>query len=436
MVAGSAFAYPGISKFQESEEEETKKIKKYRRLGRTGFMVSDISMGAGGIKESNVVRYAYDNGINYFDTAEGYGNGDSERKIGEAMQHMDRKKIFITTKLPIRDNDNEKTILERFAKCLERLQTEYVDCLYMHSVKKVDLINHSGFHSAVKQLKADGVLRYAGISSHGPSNDKQDSMEAVLTKAAEDGRFDVMLFNYNFLNKEAAENILKACKKNDVGTTAMKISPGYVTIDDYDPANPNEDQKKSIERQMKRGRSEEEAQKRLQKWTGEQQEELVKYKPFFEKYNITTKDQLQKATIQWVLQNEDMQTICVSLNDFDIMDSVLPLSGTKLSSLNRKFMNEYGQFLDKNYCRHGCNECSGSCPHDVPVSKIMRYAYYYSMQGREKFAMQKYRKLSEAGNMNTAAACTTCDAPCLAACPHNLNVQAHLDKAHSLLTLT
>ena len=45
-----------------------------------------------------VVRYAYDKGVNYFDTAEGYGNGAAERAIGEAMQHMDRDKIFIASK--------------------------------------------------------------------------------------------------------------------------------------------------------------------------------------------------------------------------------------------------------------------------------------------------------------------------------------------------
>ena len=70
-----------------------------RMLGRTGFKVSEISLGCGHISDANVVRYAYDHGVNYFDTAEGYGNGDSERKIGEAMAKLDRKKIFITTKM-------------------------------------------------------------------------------------------------------------------------------------------------------------------------------------------------------------------------------------------------------------------------------------------------------------------------------------------------
>ena len=80
------------------EEQEKPKIRRYRTLGRTNFKVSDLAIGGWG-KEANVYRYAYDHGINYFDTGESYGNGDSERKIGEALQHMDRKKVFITTKL-------------------------------------------------------------------------------------------------------------------------------------------------------------------------------------------------------------------------------------------------------------------------------------------------------------------------------------------------
>ena len=210
-LAGTTIPYSSLSAQEESEE--TPKIKEYRLLGRTGFKASDISLGCGGVKEPNVVRYAYDNGINYFDTAETYGNGDSERSIGKAMQFMDRKKIFVTTKLSIKEEDTKETILERFGKCQERLKTDHLDALYMHSVKTVAWFDNPHFHNAVKQLKAEGRLKHAGISSHGPRNDNQDSMEKVLCAAAEDGRFDLMLLVYSFMNKEAGEKILAACKK-------------------------------------------------------------------------------------------------------------------------------------------------------------------------------------------------------------------------------
>ena len=88
-------------------------IREYRTLGRTGFKVSDVSMGCGSIAESNVVRYAYDHGINYFDTAESYGNGEHEKVIGGAMEHMDRAKIFITTKLHFPEETTREQIVDR-----------------------------------------------------------------------------------------------------------------------------------------------------------------------------------------------------------------------------------------------------------------------------------------------------------------------------------
>jgi len=428
-LAGSAFVHS--TAIAQDEKEEKPKIKEYRLLGRTGFKASDISLGSGGVKEPNVVRYAYDNGINYFDTAESYGNGDSERSIGNAMQFMDRKKIFITTKLVIKEEDTKETVLDRFSKCQERLKTDYVDCLYMHSVKEVEWFNNSYYHAAVKQLKEEGRLKHAGISSHGPRNDDQDSMEKVLCAAAEDGRFDLMLLVYSFLNKENGENILKACKKNNVGTTAMKTAPGVIKAEIFNPENPSKDAEDYIKRVAKRGVSREDALKRLERWSKEEKENEEKSKPFIEKFGIKTEDQLLKSSLQWVLNNEDMQSICVSMNDFDMIDKIIPLSGTKLSHSNAEFLKEYGRLFNNQYCRHACADCNSTCPHGIPVSTIMRYAAYSQRQGREKLAMQKYAGLKG----KDASACETCDAVCANACPHRVNIQANLVNAHSMLTL-
>ncbi len=413
-----------------SQEEEMPKIKEFRVLGRTGFKVSDISMGGTRVTEASVVRYAYDHGVNYFDTAEGYGNGNAEKCIGDSMPFMDRDKIFITTKLHIDDEDSEESITNRFEECRKRMNTEYVDCLYMHNPSKIETLNHSGFHTATKKLISEKKLRYIGLSSHGPRSGN-DTMETILTKAAEDGRFDVMLLIYNFLNREAGERILTACKKNNIGTTAMKISPKFVKIDPYDPDNPTKEQKRRLDRMIQRGRSKEEAEERLRNWMKDQEKTLAEYKPFFEKYGIKTEDDLYKTTIQWVLKNQDMHTVCLSFSDFDLIDKVIPISGTKMSNRDSMLLQQYGQMIDNQYCRHGCTTCISSCPNNLPVSTIMRYAYYY-LQGREKAAMQKYADLKD----YNANPCHNCNAPCRQACPYSLNVQANLVQAHSMLTLT
>ena len=85
---------------------------------------------------------------------------------------MDRKKVFVTTELEMKDDDTQQTILDRFGKCQERLRTDYVDALYMHSVPNAHL-NNEGFHAAVKQLKADGRVRFTGSRNTVPEARKK-----------------------------------------------------------------------------------------------------------------------------------------------------------------------------------------------------------------------------------------------------------------------
>jgi aryl-alcohol dehydrogenase-like predicted oxidoreductase len=130
LAAGGAVAAASALPVGATEEAKTgaPAINTWRTLGRTGFKVSDVSIG-NGASDSNLFRYAYDHGINYIDTAEEYGNGNHEKLIGEALEHMDRSKVFITTKLELKEGDTEQTILDRYGKCLERLGTEHFDAL-------------------------------------------------------------------------------------------------------------------------------------------------------------------------------------------------------------------------------------------------------------------------------------------------------------------
>ena len=406
------------------------KIARYRTLGRTAFQVSDLSMG-GAANEANVYRYAYDRGMNYFDTAESYGEGDSERALGEALQHMDRDSVFVTTKLHLEPEVSVEEVLDRFGQCQERLRIETVDALFLHSVTDVNLLNHEGFHAAVARLKTDGRLRHAGLSSHGPRNSDGDSMEKVLVTAAEDGRFDLMLLVDNFMNHDEASAVLAACRQNNVGTTAMKTRPGVLKVEPYDPDHPTKDYADYIERMKKRGTSLEEAEERIRGWIAEQQEAMEKTEPFMREHGITNEQELHRLSVQWVLQNDDMHTICLGLRDFDAVDRFVPLSGSSLSQAAAAVLDTYRLAFDAQSCRHNCTECVEACPHSLPVSTIMRYAYYFANHGREKLAMTKYAKLGAAN----ASLCAACTAPCTGACPHTISVQGQMIAAHALLSL-
>ena len=414
---------------------EAPKISRHRTLGRTGFKVSDISMGCGSIAEANVVRYAYDHGINLFDTAESYGNGDSETKIGEAMEHMDREKIFIVTKLGIDDNPDQQALVERFNACLGRMKTDYVDALYSHGIADLKLIEYEPFLKACAQLKTEGKLKHAGISSHGPRGDEPDAMDTVLIKAAETGHFDVMLLSYGFVNADEGERVLKVCKEKNIGTTIMKSATGIMEMPVLDVENPSEQIQGWFEYLEGQGSTREEAIERIKAYLEREkprfEESFALSKPFIEKHGIKTQDELDMKSLQWVLRNEDAHTLCPSTPTFDALDKVLPLSGTKLSSAGAQFLEEYARVYGAYNCRFGCTDCSGACPHDVPVSTIMRYAYYYRKQGRQKHAMRKYARL----DLQNASVCLDCNAPCVGACPHGVQAQARLFEAHGLLTL-
>ena len=429
LVTGAAAA--GAVQSGTAAKAKSTAIKRYRILGRTGFKVSDIGLGAGPLKEVNMLRYLYDKGVNYFDTAESYGQGQSERTIGEAMQFMDRKKIFVTTKIHVGENDNKEILMDHFSACQERLKTDYVDALYIWGINTVDELKNPHFHSAAEQLKADGRIKHIGISCHGPRGGDGDSMEAVCSAAAEDGRFDLMLFAYNFMNSEAAEKILAVCKKKNVGTTAMKTAPGvFEQPEDFNAENLNEDQENYIERMKGRGMAREQAIERLRNWNREQHETWEKTTPFTDRYKVTSAEHLRKASIQWVLNNPDMHTVCVSMTDFDAVDTFTALSGTTLSRADSLYLKRYAEAHSRLYCRHACRECLTACPNGVPVSTIMRYATYFRA-GRQRDAMIKYGKLGT----RQAKVCLTCDAPCQARCPHGIPVQASLIHADQILTL-
>jgi hypothetical protein len=137
------------------------RVKAYRTLGRTAWRVSDISFGAGNLSNAGVLQTALGRGVNYIDTGEHYERGGSERTIGEALKGVDRKSVFVTTKLNLSfDKRIDKAgIRERFQKCLERMRLDYADCLMIHMCTLAQ-IKYEPYHEAIRELKAEGRVRF------------------------------------------------------------------------------------------------------------------------------------------------------------------------------------------------------------------------------------------------------------------------------------
>ncbi|MBW2277424.1 MAG: hypothetical protein JRF63_08025, partial [Deltaproteobacteria bacterium] len=282
---------------------------------------------------------------------------------------------------------------------------------------------------------ADGRLRHAGISSHGPREEGQQKMSEVLLAAVDDGRFDLMLMVYNFMKADEGEQVLAACKEKNIGTTCMKAYAGQLELEPFDPDNPSEDYIRWLNILIERGKTREEAVVSIQERLATRATEMAELKPtvdaFVAEHGVANQLDLDQASIQWVLQNPDMHTVCAAMPDFDRAAQILPLSGTELSVAGTRLLSDYAMAFGNRYCRHGCDVCLGSCPHGVPVSTVMRYAYYFNHGGRERHAMERYARLGQ----RCGEACLECDAPCERACPFGVAVQASLSRVHAMLTL-
>ena len=409
---------------QHPETVLNERIKEYRTLGRTGFKVSDISFGAVDTSTPEVLYEALSSGMNYIDTAEGYGRGRSEKAVGEVLKKFERKKIFVTTKIALHPRMgavDKEGIKERTYKCLERLQTDYVDCMMIHMCQ-AENVKDENFHSAMKELKAEGKVRFLGLSNHGKqqsiSGPTKDTMDDVIKAAAEDGRFDVVLFAYNFILREPGETILKICKDKNIGTTLMKT----------DPVHKYKAYSEMVENAKKSGREIPDFYIKMLKEYGEY---AGRSEDFRNKYGLKNDIDVRNAAAAFLLNNPDVHTITMTFGNFEKLRAYIALSGTRLDEIGMGVLNDYESKLGKYYCRHACGICESSCPHNVPVNTIMRYNHYFEAQGREKTALLKYSSLQGA----KADKCMECSGACEKVCPYNVPVQGLLNIAHSNLSV-
>jgi len=398
------------------QDNEFPKVVQYRTLGRTGFKVSDI--GAGSIQDKGVLGTALDAGVNYIDTAEQYPG--HHKVVAEAVKGRERKSLFITTKIEIKKDKSKQGFLQRARRCLEELDTEYVDCIMIHMAETVDTLNTPGFHEAMAELKAEGRVRFVGVSNHGSFwfRDPEETMEKVLLTAADDGRFDVFLMAYNFLKMDQSQRVLEVCSQKNIGTAIMKATPVaiYYSL------------KSSVEKMQKENK---EVHPLYQDGLKRYKEKVDRADDFIKKHKLENPEEIKDAAIKFVLDNPNVSTVCCLAKTYDELERFISLSGMGLNMNDRAVLSKYEQGCGQLYCRHACGLCEPSCPSGVPVNTILRFNHYFNAQGREREAIQKYAAIPGAN----AEACKECSGICERACPYGVPVQGMLLAAHHNLSL-
>ena len=342
------------------KEEQGLKIV-YRTLGRTKLKIPIVSFGVMNSDSPDLLRKALDMGIKYFDTANGYLRGNSERVIGEVMQETgSRDKVYIGTKIFLsRDSRklvylpeaNEENFNNMLNISLERLRTDYLDILYLHRTDSVEMADYEPTMRILEKAKESGKARFIGISLHGNEPD-------IIRAATDAGIYDVLITRYNFMqeHKDELKKAIQYAAERGVGVIAMKTQCGA-----------------SVNQRMEID---------------------------------------HPAALKWALSDENVCTAIPGMTTFDQMDlnfqvmSDLALSGAEKKSLQLASLQR-GPF----YCRD-CRTCVASCPRKVEIPTLMR-AYMYAEGYRNHIqARMTVAELPDHCGLKVCQNCSSCSATC------------------------
>jgi aryl-alcohol dehydrogenase-like predicted oxidoreductase len=349
--AGAALGLAGVTGVQQTAAAGDARIRRYVRLGRTGLEVSDVSFGSSGTSDAALVRYAFERGVNFFDTAESYRGGYAEEAIGEALQGK-RDRVVLSSKTKADAGDRRSDMMRALEGSLKRLGTDRVDIYFNHSVNDVDRMQNQEWWEFTELAKRQGKIRFRGMSGHG------SRLPECLDYAIDHDLVDVVLVAYNFAQDPTfydrlrhtfhwaaiqpdLPRALKKAKQKNVGVIAMKTLMG-ARLNDMRP---------------------------------------------YERRGAT----FSQAAFRWVLAGEYADALVVSMNSTREIDEYLAASGDpKVTTSDLELLERYAQMQTAAYCQSGCRACEGSCPVQVPIAEVLRTRMYDVDYRRPDLAREEY----------------------------------------------
>ena len=202
----------------------------YRMLGRTGEKVSIIGLGGAhlGIQEDpqesiRIIRTGLDSGINFLDNCWDYQYGESEERMGRALQDGYREKAFLMTKIDGRDR---KTAEKQLNESLKRLKTDRIDLLQFHEVIRMSdpdrIFAEGGAFDAVIEAKKAGKVRYIGFTGHKSPDIHLKMLEAAFNRGF---TFDAVQMPLNVMDahyESFEKKVLPMLLKHNIGVLGMK----------------------------------------------------------------------------------------------------------------------------------------------------------------------------------------------------------------------
>jgi hypothetical protein len=372
-----------VAKISDSSGKELSVVPT-RPFGNTGVRVSTLSLGGMFDIPSNqlLLKQALKWGVTYWDTADCYEGGRSERGVGKFLDKYPdtRKKIFLVTKSDARDPGGMTRLLNR---SLERMKTNYVDLYFVHGISSIDELNDDT-RAWAKKAKAEAKIKFFGFSTH-------SNMEECMLDAAKLGWIDgiMMTYNYRLMNKGKMKEAVAACTEAGIGLTAMKTQGGW--------SSGSSSSAKLVDSFIQKG--------------------------------FTDK----QARLKAVWENPNIASICSQMPNLTILMSnvAAAMDRASLSARDLHLLDQYARETASNYCA-GCSTiCQTALAEDIPVADVMRYLMYYESYGDHERARSLYNQLSPAtrkrlGTIDYSLAENRC--------PQGIPIARAMRKAQSVLT--
>jgi hypothetical protein len=359
---------------------EAPRVRRSVRLGRTGLSVPDIGFGSSRLDgDEDLVRYALERGVTYFDSAESYTDGRAEETLGRALAGA-RDRVVLTSKVFAGPNAKREKLMRTLEGSLKRLRTDRIDIYFNHAVNDVLRVQNPEWPEFIAGAKQQGKIRFSGVSGHG------GRLAACLDHVLEHDLADVLLVAHNFGQDPAfyekltapfdfiavqpeLPRILARAKQKDVGVVAMKTLRG-ARLNDMRP---------------------------------------------YEREAGT----FAQAAFRWVLAQPDVDALVVTMNDRAQVDEYLGASGsTSVSQDDLRLLARYESRNGASQCRPACSGCQDACPEGVPIADVLRTRMYGHDYGDAALARREYALLDSG-----AAACASCaHQACARACPFSVSI--------------
>jgi len=198
-----------------------------RNLGKTGFRVGILSLGGQAtleipgkeVESEAIIHRAIDLGVNYIDSAAGYGKGTSEKHIGLVMGRR-RREVFVTSKTADRTYDGSMRLLE---ETLKNMKTDHLDLWQIHNLQTKAQLDQifaaDGAIKALEKAKSEGMAMFIGVTGHYEPN--------VLLEAINRFPFDTILMAINAADRHYLsfqDHLLPTALAKGMGTISMKVA--------------------------------------------------------------------------------------------------------------------------------------------------------------------------------------------------------------------